>query len=136
MRALDEDGTACTSDYYLRLTNDGGRMLKGQIPLTATRPTVPWPAQGSSGVIFYEHIDYGGTAGAVLAKGNYTRAQLVAAGVQDNWASSVKVPAGWTVTIYAEDNFTGQTWVRTADTPNFVNLSPNANDQLTSVRIT
>jgi len=39
--SLDEDGTACSSDYYLRLTNDGGRMLKGQIALTATRPTQP-----------------------------------------------------------------------------------------------
>ncbi|WP_027345153.1 DUF7910 domain-containing protein [Hamadaea tsunoensis] len=39
--ALDEDGTACSSDYYLRLTGDGGRMLKGQIALTATRPTPP-----------------------------------------------------------------------------------------------
>ena len=39
--ALDEDGTACSSDYYLRLTADGGRMLKGQLALTATRPTAP-----------------------------------------------------------------------------------------------
>ncbi|WP_043680599.1 galactose-binding domain-containing protein [Streptomyces xylophagus] len=39
--ALDEDGTACSSDYYLRLTGDGGRMLKGQLALTATRPTQP-----------------------------------------------------------------------------------------------
>jgi hypothetical protein len=39
--ALDEDGTACSSDYYLRLTGDGGRMLKKQIALTATRPTQP-----------------------------------------------------------------------------------------------
>jgi hypothetical protein len=86
-------------------------------------------------VIFYEHVDYGGAAGAVLAKGNYSRAQLQAAGVPDNWASSVRVPAGWTVTVYAEDNFGGQSWVRTADTPNFVALTPNANDQLTSCRI-
>ncbi|MFI9383800.1 Bbp16 family capsid cement protein [Kutzneria sp. NPDC052558] len=41
MLALDEDGTPCSSDYYLRLTADGGRMLKGQIALTATRPTPP-----------------------------------------------------------------------------------------------
>jgi chitodextrinase len=40
-RALDEDGVACSSDYYLRITNDGGRMLKGLIPLTAIRPTQP-----------------------------------------------------------------------------------------------
>ncbi|GJF30949.1 hypothetical protein KNE206_36490 [Kitasatospora sp. NE20-6] len=39
--ALDEDGTACSSDYYLRLTGDGGRMLKGQTALTPTRPTPP-----------------------------------------------------------------------------------------------
>ncbi|UXH77139.1 lectin [Roseateles amylovorans] len=39
--ALDEDGTACSADYYLRLTADGGRMLKGQIALTANRPTAP-----------------------------------------------------------------------------------------------
>ncbi|MGQ4487421.1 discoidin domain-containing protein [Streptomyces sp. SAS_281] len=39
--ALDEDGTACSSDYYLRLTGDGGRMLKGRLPVTATRPTPP-----------------------------------------------------------------------------------------------
>ncbi|WP_327286917.1 xylosidase [Streptomyces sp. NBC_01198] len=45
--ALDEDGTACSADYYLRLTGDGGRMLKGQIALTATRPTKP--TAGSSG---------------------------------------------------------------------------------------
>jgi hypothetical protein len=38
---LDEDGTPCSSDYYLRLTGDGGRMLKGAIALTATRPTQP-----------------------------------------------------------------------------------------------
>src|SRR5258708_40184504 len=39
--ALDADGTACSSDYYLRITADGGKMLKGQIALTATRPTQP-----------------------------------------------------------------------------------------------
>jgi chitodextrinase len=39
--ALDEDGTACSSDYYLRLTADGGRMLKGLLALTPTRPTQP-----------------------------------------------------------------------------------------------
>ncbi|MFE7568710.1 discoidin domain-containing protein [Streptomyces sp. NPDC057539] len=41
IRALDEDGTACSSDYYLRLTGDGGRMLKGELALTPVRPTPP-----------------------------------------------------------------------------------------------
>jgi hypothetical protein len=43
--ALDEDGTPCSADYYLRLTADGGRMLKGQLGLTPNRPTVPFPNQ-------------------------------------------------------------------------------------------
>jgi hypothetical protein len=41
IRPLDEDGTACSADYYLRITQDGGRMLKGQIALTSVRPTQP-----------------------------------------------------------------------------------------------
>ena len=40
-RSLDYDGTYCTSDYYLRLSGDGARMLKGEIALTETRPTYP-----------------------------------------------------------------------------------------------
>lgn len=41
IRPLDEDGTPCSSDYYLRLTGDGGRLLRGEIPLTPVRPTQP-----------------------------------------------------------------------------------------------
>ncbi|GAA2710936.1 discoidin domain-containing protein [Actinoplanes palleronii] len=41
VRALDEDGTYCSADYYLRITTDAGRMLKGQIALTVVRPTPP-----------------------------------------------------------------------------------------------
>lgn len=36
---LDYDGTHVTSDYYLRLTNDGGKMIKGTLAYTATDPT-------------------------------------------------------------------------------------------------
>jgi hypothetical protein len=39
--ALDEGGQACTTDFYLRITNDGGRMLKGEIALTKVLPTPP-----------------------------------------------------------------------------------------------
>jgi len=47
--SLDEDGTACSADYYLRLTDDGGKMLKGQIALSATRPTAPQVTGGGGG---------------------------------------------------------------------------------------
>jgi hypothetical protein len=36
---LDQDGVAVSSDFYLRLTNDIGKMIKGQIPYQATHPT-------------------------------------------------------------------------------------------------
>lgn len=45
---LDEDGVHCSSDYYLRLTGDGGKMLKGLIPLTALRPTEPVIGSGAA----------------------------------------------------------------------------------------
>lgn len=36
---LDADGVACSADFYLRLTRDGGKMVKGQIGLVAAHPT-------------------------------------------------------------------------------------------------
>jgi len=45
---LNADGVQVSSDYYLRLTNYGGAMVKGLIPYTATNPC---PAASSYGVI-------------------------------------------------------------------------------------
>jgi hypothetical protein len=36
---LDQDGVAVSSDFYLRLVNDAGKMIKGLIPYQATHPT-------------------------------------------------------------------------------------------------
>jgi len=36
---LDADGVHVSSDFYLRLINDGGKMLKGLAPAQATHPT-------------------------------------------------------------------------------------------------
>lgn len=36
---LDADGVAVSADFYLRLTNDIGRMMKGDIGVTAQHPT-------------------------------------------------------------------------------------------------
>ncbi|MFT3681093.1 MAG: carbohydrate-binding protein [Ferruginibacter sp.] len=52
---LDEDGTAVSSDYYLRLSGDGSKMFKGQIALTASRPTPYF-------VTTTTQTPYGGTA--------------------------------------------------------------------------
>ena len=47
---LDADGVHVSSDFYLRLTGDGAKMIKGQIPLQWTHPTpfvVSGPANGT-----------------------------------------------------------------------------------------
>lgn len=89
----------------------------------------------ATGVNFYQDVNYAGTATAAIPKGSYTLSQLQAFGFVDNWASSVKIPSGWTVTMYTNNNFTGTSWVRTANTANFTTLSPSANDVVTSVKI-
>jgi hypothetical protein len=43
---LDADGTHVSSDFYLRLTNDGGKMVKGTTGYTATEPT-PFVVSGN-----------------------------------------------------------------------------------------
>jgi hypothetical protein len=130
MFTLDQDGTRCSSDYYLRLTADGGKMLKGEIPLTSVRPTPPVCVR------FFRHSDYSGDAGAALLPGEYTRAQLETLGVPYHTASSAQVPRGWSVTMYASDNFSGPSWNLTTNTANFTALTPNANDQMASCKIT
>ncbi|HXF09652.1 MAG TPA: RICIN domain-containing protein, partial [Desulfuromonadaceae bacterium] len=86
---------------------------------------------GSSGVTFYSSINYGGTPSQVLAKGSYTMSQLAAKGIANDSASSVKIPSGWTVTIYQSDNFAGSSWTRTSDTADFTTIS-GLNDTMSS----
>ncbi|RYG70244.1 hypothetical protein EON80_08295, partial [bacterium] len=38
--ALDADGVHCSADFYLRLTNDGGRMMRGELPYLEEHPTL------------------------------------------------------------------------------------------------
>ncbi|BDI32041.1 lectin [Capsulimonas corticalis] len=128
---LDADGVHVSSDYYLRLTCDGGKMIKGQIPYQTAHPT-PFTI---TGVTFYQDTLYGGGFGQALAKGSYTLAQLAAKGVPNDWASSVRIPPGWTVIMYSDDNFSGTSWTLTSDNSNFPGLSPNGNDVMSSCKI-
>lgn len=81
---------------------------------------------------FYQNTAFGGTA-VTLNPGSYTTAQLSAAGISDNWASSIKVPEGYTVEIYDNDNFTGTKWSFTADNSNLTEAG--CNDSMSSVKI-
>lgn len=90
-----------------------------------------------AGVTFYQDGNYLNAQSQVLAAGNYTLAQLIAKGIPNDWASSMKVPPGWSVIIYQNDNFGGTSWTNTSDVANLTTLTPaGANDQLSSCRIT
>jgi enterochelin esterase-like enzyme len=106
---------------FLQLINWGG-----------DTPPPPPPVPGD-GVVFYQEFNYGGAAGQALGEGSYTLSQLAAKGVINDWASSVRVPSGYTVTMYQHDDFTGESWTLTSDTPEFGSLG--ADNLVSSVQI-
>ncbi len=90
-----------------------------------------------TGVTFFQDGNFQGAQSQVLAAGNYTLSQLIAKGVFNDWASSVKVPPGWTARFYQHDNFGGTSWIVTGDVANLSTLIPSgANDQVSSCQIT
>jgi hypothetical protein len=83
-------------------------------------------------VKLYQHCSYTGWQ-ASLPFGDYTTAQLQALGVLNNDASSLQIPAGYTVTLYDSDNFTGTSVTLTADTSCLV--ANSFNDKVSSIRV-
>lgn len=87
---LDEDGVHCSSDYYLRLSGDGTRMLKGQIGLTATRPTQP--VVGS--IPIGQTITIKGSNGLYVSSENGTKAMTCTRTVAQGWEQFTVIDAG------------------------------------------
>ena len=85
-----------------------------------------------TGATFYQDINYGLTA-VTLGVGTYTTAQMTAAGLPNNWASSIRVPSGLTVQAYDGD-LTGTSWTYTSDQANLVTTGNN--DMISSIKIT
>jgi predicted alpha-1,6-mannanase (GH76 family) len=93
---------------------------------------VPADNTTATGVKFYADVNYGGAVGMVMVKGDYTLSQLIAKGVSNDWASSMRIPAGWTVIVYQNDNLSGTSWTFSGDTSW---IGTAANDQMSSCRI-
>lgn len=79
-------------------------------------------------VVFYSDINYGGTA-VSFPVGNYTLANMNAAGFPDDALSSFYLPAGYQITLFADDNFTGKTFNATSSS---TWIGTEWNDQVTS----
>ncbi|XVV08881.1 discoidin domain-containing protein [Actinoplanes sp. CA-131856] len=98
IRALDEDGTFCSSDYYLRITTDGGRMLKGQLALTAVRPTQPaltTPPQPTG------DLAAGKAVSASSSNGGFAAANAVDGSATTYWESGGAFPQWFEVDLGA-----------------------------------
>lgn len=90
---LDEDGVVCSADYYLRLTGDGGKMLKGQIGLTTTRPTAP-VVGGGGGAPIGQTITLKSSNNLYVSSENGTQAMNANRAVAQGWEQFSVVSAG------------------------------------------
>ncbi|SEW51974.1 lectin [Chitinophaga arvensicola] len=90
---LDEDGVACSADYYLRLTGDGGKMLKGLIGLTATRPTAPIVG-GGGGAPIGQTITLKSSNNLYVSSENATQAMNANRPAVGGWEQFAVVSAG------------------------------------------
>jgi len=92
--ALDEDGVACSADYYLRLTGDGGKMLKGQIALTATRPTPTIPGGSGGGAPIGQTITLKGANNLYVCAENGAQPMNCNRAVAQSWEQFTVINAG------------------------------------------
>ena len=79
-------------------------------------------------VVVYEDCGFGGQR-AVLGEGSFRNYQL---GIGNDEISSIRIPFGWTVTVYEHDNFQGQSQAFTGTVDC---LPPSWNDRISSIRV-
>ncbi len=82
-----------------------------------------------TGVLFYEDAGYSGPATPPIAKGEYG---IMPDTVPNDWMSSLKIPAGWTVEVWTDGGFAGSSFTFTEDTPW---VGDQCNDAMSSFKI-
>lgn len=99
---------------------------------TASTGTASGNVNTTSGDVYiYQDASYGGRS-ASLGVGDYTLTSLQAKGFKNDDLSSLKVPSGYKVTLYWDDNFSGATKVVTGDTSYIGN---DWNDKVSSIKV-
>ncbi len=100
----------CYDDVF-----DKSSTINASSPVRATITVGGYAGLTNSGVAtMYKDCNYAGYAVA-LNPGTYTLSQLNALGILNNDISSLKVNAGYKVTLYNDDNFGGATLVKTGE---------------------
>ncbi|MGW0475006.1 alpha-L-fucosidase [Streptomyces coeruleorubidus] len=85
-----------------------------------------------AGAVAFTDVNYTG-ASAVLTVGDYTAADLSAAGPGPRTVSSLRPAPGYRVIGYSGDDFTGASWTFTADNPDL--RATGNNDRITSLKV-
>jgi hypothetical protein len=119
-------------DGKARVTFDRGKWSDG----VAVSPVVNCYDPAVTGVMLYQDCDYNaGTSGYAvqLTKGSYNLGGLVPRGFSNDTLSSIKIPAGWKVTLYKDDNFKGTIKVLTADNNCLTGIG--FNDVVSSIKV-
>jgi hypothetical protein len=123
---ISVDGTGAgdpATNGYSDYASLGSYTITGRIVPTTSTPGV---------ATFYKDCNYGGYA-VSLPVGNYLVTDLQARGIVNDDISSLRVQAGYQVTLYLDNNYTGTSVVKTADDACLVD--DNFNDLASSVRI-
>lgn len=111
--------TMGTRDYAGTAIPQGGLYDMGAIEIAQTQlPT------------FYTDVSYGGSSTG-LELGWYNMSALSGRGIPNDAISSIKIPKGYKVYAYPDDNFSGTSWTFTADNNNL--NSVGANDAISSI---
>lgn len=90
------------------------------------------PAQPSVPTV-YQDIDYGGRS-QEYGPGSYTLSQMQKKGTTNDSISSIEIPAGFSVTLYKDDHFKGDSTVKSANDSTLVDN--DWNDRVSSMVIT
>ncbi|UWE10876.1 discoidin domain-containing protein [Actinacidiphila bryophytorum] len=88
---------------------------------------------GGSGATVYGDAGYTGPS-ATFTAGSYDLPALQAKGIANDSISSIRVPAGYTVTGYADAGFAGTAWTFTGDAADLT--ASGNNDTISSLRVT
>jgi hypothetical protein len=146
---LDADGVAVSSDFYLRLTGDGGKMLKGLIPYTTAHPTPHMISSGPLANGTYKIINRNSglaldASGQATANGtaiqqwgyngggnqrwivtNIGSGQYSITGVQSNRSLDVTAQSsadGAKIELYDSNNGDNQKWIITATSGGYYSI--------------